>query len=294
MKKMIFSLLAMAAMVSCTTTSEDEIDPNAPVEIKLNSGVTALSRAIVEEGTAFDAQVVATSTTANYTTLAWTSENAGNIVVGTDKTITFNPVQYYPIDGSIIYMKGFAPRGTIANGKVNYTITGEEDIIITSEISGSKTDHSSKVLAFQHLLTQLKISVVAKDQASIDAWGNITSIEVKNATTTLTLDIKDGKIAASDSPTTANLSIKGFTNPLAITTTEKDAGYIMILPSTTAYTLIVKTTNHIEGIETPITPETTEASKAHKITLTFQRTTITPTATVGKWEDTTGGAGTIE
>lgn len=50
MKKMILSLLAIAAMTSCTTTSEDEIDPNAPVEIKLSAGigtVEAIGRAAI-------------------------------------------------------------------------------------------------------------------------------------------------------------------------------------------------------------------------------------------------------
>lgn len=39
MKKFILSILAIAAMTSCTKTSEDDVDPNAPVEIKLNAGI---------------------------------------------------------------------------------------------------------------------------------------------------------------------------------------------------------------------------------------------------------------
>lgn len=294
MKKMILSLLAIAAMTSCTTTSEDEIDPNAPVEIQLNAGVTALSRTIIKEGTAFDAQVVATETTATYGTLVWTTENAGNITVGSDKTVTFNPIQYYPANGSSIYMKGFAPRGTVNEGKVDYTITGDEDIIITEEISGSKTDNTNKVLAFQHLLTQLQIFVKASDDASIDAWGDIISIEVKEATKKLTLDINSGTIAANTTPEVGKLQIKGFTAPQTITTSAVKVGYIMLLPSTTAYTLIIKTAQNTDGVETTITPATTIASKAHQITLTFQGSTITPTATVGEWEEVPGGSGTIK
>ena len=39
MKKFILSIFAIAAMTSCTKTSEDDVDPNAPVEIKLNAGI---------------------------------------------------------------------------------------------------------------------------------------------------------------------------------------------------------------------------------------------------------------
>ena len=39
MKKLILSVLAIAAMTSCTKSSVEDLDPNAPVEIKLNAGI---------------------------------------------------------------------------------------------------------------------------------------------------------------------------------------------------------------------------------------------------------------
>ena len=42
MKKFILSIFAIAAMTSCTKTSEDDVDPNAPVEIKLNAAEFAV------------------------------------------------------------------------------------------------------------------------------------------------------------------------------------------------------------------------------------------------------------
>ena len=39
MKKFILSILAIAAMTSCTKSSVEDLDPNAPVEIKLNAGI---------------------------------------------------------------------------------------------------------------------------------------------------------------------------------------------------------------------------------------------------------------
>ena len=47
MKKFILSILAIAAMASCTKTSEDDVDPNVPVEIKFGAGIDMLSRAAI-------------------------------------------------------------------------------------------------------------------------------------------------------------------------------------------------------------------------------------------------------
>ena len=135
MKKFILSILAIAAMTSCTKTSEDDVDPNAPVEIKLGGSITALSKAAVTDNT-FTAQVASSETTGNYATPLWSGTNAGKITVS-DGSVTFTQTEYYPNDGGTVYMKGFAPQAAINTGQVAYTISGEEDIMVTSEISGS-------------------------------------------------------------------------------------------------------------------------------------------------------------
>lgn len=310
MKTLVLSIISIAAtvaaMTACTSES-DEINNvvEAKVPIELNAGVMEITtKAVIEKGEAFDAKVLASSKSKDYSTnnLLWTTENAGNISVGTDDAVAFNPIQYYPADGDAIYMIGIAPRPTetINNGTINYTITGEEDIMFASEISGSKNDKADKALAFKHLLTQLKIKVVAENQEAIDAWGTITSIEVVDPATVLTLNLKDGTIAEAATPAKTNLPLKGFTTGMLIPNNDKSeaatvAGYSMVLPKTTGnYQLMVKTSKNTTGM--PITPSLTklDASTAYEITLTFKSTNVDVTASAGEWIKDTTGTGTVQ
>lgn len=306
MKKLMSSMLAiaaMASMISCST--EDILDEggqidNGPVEIKLNAGVNEITtKAAINPKEAFKAQVIAIANDGAYTAPLWGNDAKGNIEVAeTSGDVTFKTAQYYPADGSIIKMKGFAPQETnIANGIVSYTITGAEDIMVSDEITASKTDKTDKILAFKHLLTQLQIEVVAADEGAATAWGTITDITI-NAVTTLDLDLSAGTIAPKASaPTSADLKLEDFPTGGYILTANvaaKRMGTVMVLPSTTAYKLKITTDTNTTPQEITITPATTEESKAHVITLTFKGTEITAKATAGEWTSGASGAGTVE
>lgn len=293
----MISMLAMAAMVSCTneieTLDQPKVNENEPVEIKMNAGIGDITtKAPIQQSMKFDALVVASATTNNYETALWTGDN-GNISVN-NGTVTFDPVQFYPGDGSTIHMKGVYPRGTIKTGVINQTITGDEDIMITSEISASKTDKDSKTLDFKHLLTQLQIKVKATDNEAIASWGTITSIKIKDVATSLDLKLNDGTISENATPNKTDLEIKGFTTAQELTTAAASAGYIMVLPNTTAYVLEIVTSLKTTPTNVTISPETTEASKAHEITLTFNAAQIDATATVGEWTIVAGGSGSVD
>lgn len=290
MKKFILSILAIAAMTSCTKTSEDDVDPNAPVEIKLGGSITALSKAAVINNT-FTAQVASSETTGNYTTSLWSGTDAGKINVN-NGSVTFSQTEYYPNDGGTVYMKGFAPQATINAGQVAYTISGKEDIMVTSEISGSRTDNTGKELTFNHLLTQLKFKLVAEDADAITYWGSITSITVKDVEKDLVLNLNTGELTAATTPNKGDLEVSEDFASKALTTTAVENGYIMVLPSTTAYVLNIKTTENTGGVDVTITPVVTVKGTAHEITLTFKRSEIASSAKTTPW--TTGDLGSGE
>ena len=267
MKKFILSILAIAAMASCTKTSEDDVDPNAPVEIKLGGSITALSKAAVTDNT-FTAQVASSETTNDYTTSPWSGTDAGKINVN-NGSVTFTQTEYYPNDGGTIYMKGFAPQATINAGQVAYTISGKEDIMVTSEISGSRTDNTGKELTFNHLLTQLKFKLVAEDADAITYWGSITSITVKNVEKNLVLKLNTGELSIATTSNKGDLEVSEEFTSKALTTTPAENGYIMVLPSTTAYVLNIKTAENTQGVDVTISPVVTVKGTAHEITLTF-------------------------
>lgn len=290
MKKFILSILAIAAMTSCTKTSEDDVDPNAPVEIKLGGSITALSKAAVIDNT-FTAQVASSETTGNYTTSLWSGTDAGKINVN-NGSVTFIQTEYYPNDGGTVYMKGFAPQATINAGQVAYTISGKEDIMVTSEISGSRTDNTGKELTFNHLLTQLKFKLVAEDADAITYWGSITSITVKDVEKDLVLNLNTGELTAATTPNKGDLEVSEDFASKALTTTAVENGYIMVLPSTTAYVLNIKTTENTGGVDVTISPVVTVKGTAHEITLTFKRSEIASSAKTTPW--TTGDPGSGE
>lgn len=307
MKTFVLSMISIAAtvaaMTACTSES-DEINEvvEAKVPIELNAGVMEITtKAAINKGEAFDAKVIASLTSKTYSTLEWTAADAGNISVNAGGTVTFTPTQYYPADGKDIYMVGIAPRptGTISNGTIDYTITGEQDIMFANEISGSKTKNgkADKELAFEHLLTQLKIKVIAENQEAINAWGTITSIDVVDAATVLTLNLNDGTIDEATAPEKKNLSLQGFTTAMPIPSSiATDAGYSMVLPKTTGnYQLLVKTSNNNTGATiTPTNLTKLDASTAYEITLTFKATNVDVTASAGEWITDKTGAGTVQ
>lgn len=283
----------MAAMVSCTNEivdNEKEVDNGQPVPVKLSAGVGGITtKAALTQSSTFEAQVFASATTGEYTTSVWT--NPGNIEVA-EGAVTFDPFQYYPANGSKIYMKGFTPRGTVTSGKIVYTISGAEDIMATEEIEGDKSSTEGKTLAFEHLLTQLQIQVKAKDQGAIDAWGTITSITV-NAETSLELNLADKTLTAATPSVPGDLALYGFTSPQALTTTAAPAGNIMVLPSKTAYVLTITTSESSQPVNVTITPAETTASQSHVITLTFNSAEVSASATVGEWTSGSTGEGEV-
>lgn len=314
MKKLMSSMLVMAAMtsmISCSTEdvldNGGQVDNGKPVEIRLNAGVNEITtKAAIKPLDAFSAQIIARKTTdADYSTPLWGKYENGNIsVAATSGEVKFDTKQYYPADGSSITMRGFAPQTTnITNNIVSYTIDGTMDIMVTEEVEAAKpttgSTNTPKPLAFNHRLTQLQIKVRAQDKAAIDAWGKITNITI-NAVTTLELNLGTGELKAkATSPTSDDLRLEDFpTEGKELTVVDEAsavlAGSVMVLPSKTAYKLKITTEKNSTPKEIEITPAETAESHTHAVTLTFKGTEILATATAGPWTAGTAGTGTVE
>lgn len=313
MKTLVLSMISIAAtvaaMTACTSEGDpvDEVTKDVKVPIELNAGIMEIvSKSVVNQGDKFDAQVIASATNGVYTTPLWEGATDGNISVDELGAVQFAKTQYYPTNESTIFMKGFAPRENVTNGVVKYTITGDKDIMISDQIQGSKTNATSKKLEFKHLLTQLQIKVLAFDSYAAEAWGDITAIEVVDASTAVELTLAETAAAQPLSeavekviknvPVDYNFSTALSLPDQSQSESAKNAGNVMVLPSTNKYSLLVKTTKKTDGFKvTDITFNNTEASKAYKITLTFKSTNIDMTASAGVWETVTEeGTGTVQ
>lgn len=105
----------------------------------------------------------------------------------------------YPHNQQPVYFVGLHPQSaawtTVAqeNNVAQCTFTGKEDVMYAPEVSGtyvSTEDVASRVvtLHYYHLLTWLRLKVIAEDEEVVAAWGKIKRITVKSKNS-LTIDL---------------------------------------------------------------------------------------------------------
>ena len=152
--------------------------------------------------------------------------------------ITFTTTQYYQANGCKTKLLGWHPQTddskvtfSSADGSVSFTIDGESDVMLSNEQEGSKTNgdrfggnmvtpdetdpdtatDASKVLKFEHQLTQIKVSAYAFDAAAQTAWGQLYSITLKDQggkTCKVTFPNTDGSnVTFSSSTPSSNLDL---------------------------------------------------------------------------------------
>lgn len=191
MKKILLSMMAVAALASCSqdeqvniTTGENEIVAGATT-LSVDASTKAPVNSIPAEGLL--ARVPVSSTPGDYTA-EW-QNNAGYMkFMRASEATSFcddngdvTP-KFYPADNSIIYLCGLYPHdawGTI-NTSATASIDGKTDLMFAPQVTTTKDDAPSsfKTLAFAHLLTQLRIQFQAADQDAANAWGNISGLEL--------------------------------------------------------------------------------------------------------------------
>lgn len=278
MKKSLFSLLAVVAMVSCTQSDVIEVLSNEDVEIKVASSAIAaetMTRAPFEgalsNSNSLDARVLVSETSGSYTTTYANDkmvfgDNAGVTPVG------FATAKYYPADNRTLYMCGLYPFenwNTPANNECKFTFDGSQDVMAAPEKSSNKDASKGGTypqLDFKHLLTQLVIKTVAADADAITVWGNLTDITLakvgaNNPSSAVTVDLKNGSAdedAAFAGPLAGGMPfwVKGATPEAKFTSQTKaltvapgeEVAYAMVAPLKNAtgasdFTLAVKTAN---------------------------------------------------
>lgn len=282
-------LAILAALISgCLSDDENECgsSTNDPlVEIKLSAGVFDIkTRAPVNTGESITAKFVATGTTSDYSTNLW---NATGSFTASDPSasaaFSFLPPQYYPTNGSTVYIKGYYPVGTLSGNTASFTETdGSNDVMITAEASGSKSTSGALAFTFTHLLTQLQFTF--KAGSGFPTTGKtVTSIIIKNQQTPASLNLNDGTVTYNP------VSELNITGSFAISADPGTTAtiYPMVKSGTTSVVLDIVA----DGVTyTNVTvPLTTVKGNAHNITLTFTPKEITATAIVTAW--VTGGTG---
>ena len=313
----MISMLAMAAMVSCTNEIEGpdqpKVNENEPVEIKLNAGVgTITTKAPVNDLTT-PLNILfwrpADATEATWTTgsslFAKTTATSGVITFYTDANRTTEAKQYYNADATKkswlagCYL-GTATDPTMQNGAVEFTIDGQNDVMATDGASGAKTDGNGfSDFTFNHQLSKLKFTAAIKEGDNADkikdVFGKVTEVTISEQNTDLKLTLAaTPSLGLATTPKTGTFTIA----PNMDITSNAELGNVLLYPNAELgktgkpIKLVVKTQNNTTGINVDVIIGDGSTGLAknslYYVTLTFSASTISATAVLGTWSEGTG------
>jgi hypothetical protein len=317
MKKIIFMLLAVAALTSCSkfepvSKGSDETGSQVKLSGSIYTGEATRLPGVIdgtlplapltfsvyradETGTIGALSWPATFTTTSVTGTLGTTAVAGNI--------TTTPQLYYlPEAGRHSTFIGLHPENATGTaGKVKYTaINGGQDIMCTAPVVGDKTTIGDLSLSFYHLLTKIEVKLEngggspAEINEIRNRWGEISSIAIvdKLVDVEVTLPLPnttDHGSAAIDptSPTPAPLPLvnpdgSAIATPVHLPTTSTAAtfGYAMFVPVTSDATLTLNIATELGGEQPVVTDQLQkyEAGIGYVITVTFNLTSAAVTS----------------
>lgn len=307
MKKLMSSMLAIAAMASIFSCSTEDIldqetpgtDNNGLVPIKMTAEIGGLTtKAAIKQGDsgalteALDVFFLRSDgATANWNIAL----SALSATISTEGKIAFTTPQYYPQDGTKTHLIGYYPvAASTGNNKVTWEINGTQDIIISSIVEGDKNtalaaDATPLKFDFKHKLTQLKFKV--KIPATETASGEtLSSITVKNLKKNAEYDFTSNALLFTGDATNSMTTENPDKSAAISSTTDVSGGTLLVESSTaeTSFDVEVKTT---VGSGADVTTKTysgtvkigAAANTAYDVTLTIAQKQVEGTATIGQW-----------
>lgn len=297
------ALLCMALLCGCNKHDRPGGSEGSDLPtIRLNAGLRTLSKAAINNGTAFKAAVAGweSSGDADYAQAqTWltgsditASENAG--------TISLDQTQYYSQNSAVrTYIRAWYPAGTLSGGQVDfagdeaYKGDGTDDVLLAAKVTGSALDSEAKTLVFSHPLTQLKFAV--EGDADFSQTTAIRSITVLDACLPSGLDLtRDAVTYAGTSP----LPVPGIDGTQLITTSRTLTGQAVMVQPFTGNTFQVDVETSVttyRGVTVTIDGDAAfKPGKAYTITLSFAGIRVGTQASVTAWDDTGTGSGDVE
>lgn len=306
MKKIFMSMLALAALASCSSEEvlNEPVDNGERVPINLRAGVVQVeTKGAIESIPSSGLDNVVFVKSDNTSAMDWTNATKYTASIASGGAVTFTAgTLYYPINkDEKSFLVGYYPEsiGTHANGTVTIgdaQFTGQEDIMFAAELSGNKGTPITGTAQFQHQLSQLKFTLTKGD--GFDDTNKVKTITVKGTCKPTALDLKTGKLTYAATP--APLTITDD-NGMTVSTDGTQCTQTVLIQAVEASESDLTITLDIElsdgtkiedvavsGITKP------SASQSHNVTLTFKQKDITATAAISPWTNGTAGSGTVE
>lgn len=234
--KIGFALMGLAMLASCAQENEIEVVADGQDIITLGASAQGVdTRAVINdlaalsaEGTKVGIYAVATSATkpADVLTADWTAaplmkDVQTKAIDNTSGMMSWvNPEAYiYPKTGDKLNVKFMAyypyaaegstgdnfvtAAGVSTSPKLNFTLTGQEDLMWATPVIGSRTTPAS-ALKFNHKLTQFTFQLKDSKGTFSTTNGAINAVTV-NANTKGVMDLETGAIANWGTPADINV-----------------------------------------------------------------------------------------
>lgn len=321
MKKLIVSLLAMAALASCETAEEKSLPEPTPdnnlVPIELSAkvyGMEATTKAgsgVIEtfDDTAIGVYALEEGTTDTYTWSAspyYHNATSEAVTIGTDNSITFAKKVFYPVNDKKVKFYAYTTEGSStvtpptdgpAAPTVKYTIDGKTDILIGTGTSGKISDNprTNATITFDHILAKIDFSVIAETNFPADDY-KVIKIEVTGVNKDVIVTLDDDAtsvfstsgsfIAYEDNTTGTAIAASGAT-PTAVNKSdimlEPGATYGLTVTVGESSDLSKTTTFKVSGLTAPAT------KTKRTVKLTFNGTAMGGDASLNGWVEATTG-----
>jgi len=317
---LFFSLLVVACSADNSVLPSDPIGD--PAEIRLSGVLNDINIETDTRGTgpitgtkpsnALDLNIYRADASAGTTYAATYTSNFTGTMAATTGAITMSPLQYYHADPTrnTKLIAVYPAAGTYASAGRTLTSTtvldGGTDVMCSGLVQGNRTT-AAGAMTFSHLLTQIKVNVIAQNDAAVTAWGNVTGITISGKAQNYIITLPDpstaavgakATIAATGTATALSLTKADGTaasTSFTLTTASQLYGYAMFLPVTTAGTLTfnITTTNATTAQTLTTTAQTFVAGTAYEMNITFSVTGISVTASLTDWTPGNSITGTL-
>ena len=172
------------AMSSGRDTLDLSLMVSPAVPIRLYTGIQTRAAVDVFDSTPVS---IAVGTSAGDYTEHWMG-------TATEGDILLDPERYYPTDGSALFIRSYHPAAPHVNGEVRYELTGQEDLMLTDERSGSlsrRFDATETPLIHRHLLTQLSFRLRVK--GAPDGY-SVHAVKLNGLASVAKVSLSDGEV----------------------------------------------------------------------------------------------------
>lgn len=331
MKKLMISMLAMAAMVSCTNEIENpdqpQVNQNEPTPIEFGSSILAVQTKAAKTGTAFsDNEIIGIigfkgdaapnadysspfmdNISFTYATNKFATTNASAVW---ERNATHHFYAYYPL-ATTTETNGYKYTAGTASvaPTVSVTVqTGEEGVkqdllwsnLTSKKFTGASTEFSADKmkLQFAHKLARIAFKVVKKDENVPESALKAVSFKVdyKDAS----LNLITGELTKGSQITDANKISLSKTLTTAETITVDGSGNAtcgdfspIIIPGT-AISDLTLTINEQTLTVSDLSTLTFKEGDITTVTITVNSKGVEFSAAITDWTSTGAGTGTVE